>query len=446
MKRKDNDMIDVQADPMKVERALLVGLKYPEDSDRIVDEHLDELASLSDTLGIPVVDRQIARLRKPQSRFLVGSGKAEELAERARTVKADVIIMDEQLSPSQQRNWEQLTGLAVIDRQEVILDIFAERAQTREAVLQVSLARAEYDLPRLKRKWTHLSRQAGASGGAATRGEGEQQIEVDSRLVRNRIAKLQSQLDEVRRQRRVQRKKRLQKPVPVAAIVGYTNAGKSSLLNTMTDAHVFTEDKLFATLDPTVRRVQLPNRQELLLADTVGFVRKLPHQLVEAFKATLEEAAEADFLIEVLDVTDEWVDDHHETTRAVLAELDSDRKPVITVFNKIDLVDDKFQVRRLKRRYKDAVFMSARSGEGHQQLVDALADELGRNLKKTGLLVPHHRYDVTAMVHRTSHVHAEKHTAEGTLILASLPGSIHEMVRGFENKNAESIDAVEIEG
>ena len=428
---KKEKVYAVTENPRKVERSFLVGVQFPEVDDAHMEEMLDELEELSTTLGVAVVGRQSVRLRKPQSRLLTGSGKAREICAHAKECGADVILFDEQLTPAQQRNWERLAGIAVIDRQEVILDIFAQRANTREAVLQVTLAQAEYELPRLKRRWTHLSRQRGMKGGLGLRGEGEQQIEVDYRLVQRRIAFLKSQIEGVRKQRQVQRSRRLKKPVPTASIIGYTNAGKSSLLNALTESHVLTEDKLFATLDPTVRRIVLPNRQELLLTDTVGFIRKLPHLLVEAFKATLEEALVADFLIEVIDVSSRQIDEHHRTTRDVLKEIGADDKFVITVFNKIDCVDDRLTLRRLRRHYPDAVFMSARTGEGLDSLMQRLADELDRKLQHLDLVVPHDRYDIVAKLHRTSHIIEKEHTDSGVTITATVPDNVRGDIEEF---------------
>jgi len=418
---------------------LLVGLQHPHESEEQVDELLHELAELAETLGVPVAGRFVARVRKPQSRYLVGSGKADEIMDKAGELEADVIIFDEQLTPSQQRNWERLAEIAVIDRQEVILDIFSQRAQTKEAELQVSLAQAKYDLPRLKRRWTHLSRQRGMAGGAGLRGEGEQQIEVDARLVRRRIATLEKRLEEVRKQRDVQRKQRLRKPVPVAAIVGYTNAGKSSLLNVLTNADALVEDKLFATLDPTTRRIVLPNKQELLLSDTVGFIRKLPHQLVEAFKSTLEEATHADMLIEVLDITNEQVEEHHETTHEVLAELGGWDKPLIQVFNKTDLVDDSFTLGRFRRRHPDAVFVSCCTGAGMDTLLDALSVEVERELNRAEFLVPHERYDLIALLHRTSDICDEKHEDTGVRISASVSPQVLDALKDFRVNAGKSV-------
>lgn len=415
-----------------VERALLVGIQHPGETEAAVSELLDELAELADTLGVGVAGRMTAKIATPSPRFFTGSGKAEEVVARARELEADVIIFDDALTPSQQRNWEGLTpDISVIERQEVILDIFGQRAKTREAELQIALARAHYDLPRLKRRWTHLHRQRGAAGGHGMRGEGEQQIEVDARMVRRKISRLQQQLEEVRLKRDVQRRRRMKKPVPNCAIVGYTNAGKSSLLNALTGADVFAENKLFATLDPTIRRLVLDNQQELLLSDTVGFIRKLPHDLIEAFKATLEEAALADFLIEVIDVNSPRIDQHHATTCEVLGELGAADKPRLVVFNKCDLVDDDFLIPRLARRFDGALFISAQTGAGLDDLRARLAAELGRELNLLRLRIPAARYDLVALLHRTSHVHEEKADEEYILVTAAIPVQTLPSVREF---------------
>lgn len=405
-------LIEIKEKPRMVERAFLVGLCHAQEEPEHVEELLDELADLTDTLGVGVVGRTVARLRQPRSRYLLGEGKADEVTEMARDADADVIILDDELTPSQQRNWEKRTNMAVIDRQEVILDIFGKHARTREAELQVALARSKYDLPRLKRRWTHLHRQRGMAGGQGMRGEGEQQLEVDARLVRKRIRTLESQLDVVRQQRQTQSKRRNRQAVPQGAIVGYTNAGKSTVLNALTGAEVYTQNKLFATLDSTVRRVCLNNRT-LLLSDTVGFIRKLPHQLVEAFHSTLEEAIEADFLVEVLDVTSDSVDEHHQTTREVLEELGAWGKSVITVFNKLDCLTDSFRVRRLRRNHPDAVFVSAKTGEGLDELSERLTEEAWRRAEETTCLIPHSRHDLVSYLHREADVLNTEHESEG---------------------------------
>lgn len=412
---------EIEESPQRVERALLVGIhdRGTDESDAL--EMLDELRELLATLSIETVSRVAVPLGRPHPRLLIGTGKADEIVERARRIEADVIVFDDPLSPAQQRNWEKLAGITVIDREEIILDIFAERAQTKEAELQISLARAQYELPRLKRRWTHLSRQRGMAGGMGLRGEGEQQIEVDARLVQRRISRLESELDEVRKKRATQRKKRLKRPVPTAAIVGYTNAGKSSLLNAITGSSVNAEDKLFATLDPTTRRVVLPNQQEMLLSDTVGFIRKLPHSLVEAFKATLEEAVVADFIIEVLDVTSPALEEHHQTTWEVLKELGADDKRVVTVLNKIDRAERNFVLGRVRRRFDNPVFTSALTGEGIDELCERLAGELEDELAAVDLVVPQDRYDIVAKLHRAATIDDEHYDDEGIRIQARVP-------------------------
>ena len=403
----------VSDDPLKVEKAFLVGIEHKNSEALEAEEHLQELADLVTTLGLTIVGSEKVKLRTPRTRLLLGTGKARDVVNMARECGADVLIFDDPLTPSQQRNWEAFADLAVIDRQEVILDIFADRAQTREAVLQVALAKTTYAMPRLRRRWTHLHRQRGAAGGRGMRGEGEQQLEMDSRMVRVRLAQLRRQLAEVRQHRDVQRSKRQRRPLPVAAIVGYTNAGKSSLLNTLTEADVLVENKLFATLDPTVRRLMLPNHQELLLVDTVGFIRKLPHLLVEAFKSTLEETTMADFLIEVIDVTGEHLEEHHRTTREVLADIGAGDKPVVTVLNKIDRIEDALERRRIARKYPDAILISARTGEGLDDMRAALAHELEASLCVEDVLIPHQRYDLVAKLHRTSAILRESYDEDG---------------------------------
>lgn len=410
-------MIDIKEKPKMVERAFLVGVDQPGSEDD-AEALLEELAELVSNMGVAVVEKRIVRLREPQPRYFTGSGKAEELAHAVKESECDCLVFDVPLSPAQQRNWETLTGVCVIDRQEVILDIFADRAQTREAVLQVELARAEYSLPRLKNAWTHLSRQRG--GGVTQRGEGEAQIELDARIVRQRIAKLKEELTVVVKQREVQRKKRLRVPLPSAAIVGYTNAGKSSLLNALTGASVLAEDKLFATLDPTTRQLTLKGGQKILLTDTVGFVRRLPHRLVEAFKATLEEAVVADFLIHVLDATSPDLAEHRRTTLDVLRELGADEKRIITVYNKADLLER--NGRRTEHPFdENGIFVSAHTGEGLHELTDLIEQMLEKTRKLQELIIPHERYDVVGKLHAAGCVKHENALDDGVHLICSLP-------------------------
>jgi GTP-binding protein HflX len=392
-------MFDIKEKQKQVERALLIGVyKDPEQKEEF-ESLLAELDSLVDTLGIPVIDRLLVRVQEPNPRYFVGSGKAEEIFERAKQLEIDVIIFDNGLSPAQQRNWEALTGLAVIEREEVILDIFGRRARTKEARLQVGLARMEYSLPRLTRAWGHLSRQGGGLGG---KGEGETQLETDRRLVRAQIDRFKSDLELVRLRRATQRKQRERLPLPSAAIVGYTNVGKSALLKRLTGAQVLVEDKLFATLDTTTRRVILPSGQILLLTDTVGFIRNLPHRLIEAFKATLEEAVLSDFLIHVLDASHPRVFDFYQTTMRVLEELGADAKRMITVLNKVDLVKDESTLHTLRLHFPEGAFISVRSGEGLKELLHRMADLLADRVSKVELALPLDRTDLLSLLHRTS--------------------------------------------
>lgn len=423
-------MISAQDIQRKVTRALLIGVQTNAMRPGEGEALLAELRELVENLGIAVADTALVRLREFSPHFLVGRGKAAELIARARAVQADVIVVDEDLSPAQQRNWEAESGIAVIDRREVILDIFADRAQTREAILQVGLARMEYSLPRLRRAWTHLSRQRG--GGTGARGQGETQLEADRRIVRDRIAMFRRELVAVQRHRDVQRRKRMKVPVPTAAIVGYTNAGKSSLLNRLTGAGVLAADKLFATLDPTTRQLTLPDGEIVLLTDTVGFIRRLPHTLVDAFKATLEEVIVADFLLHVIDVTDPDLEEHAKTTRAVLAEVGVGAdKPVIIVFNKVDLRGDPERMRSLHLRHPDAVDVSARTGEGIDRLLQRIVELLHEGNQATELLIPHDRYDVLARLHAAGGIHRSETRDEGTWLIGRFPPGLTGMIEPF---------------
>jgi GTP-binding protein HflX len=421
-------MFEIKQKPKQAERALLVsvytGAAQKEESESL----LIELNSLVDTLGIPVLDSFLVRVQEPNPRYFVGSGKAEEIFEHAKQLEADVIVFDNELSPAQQRNWEAMTGLAVIDREEVILDIFAQRAQTKEARLQVDLARMEYSLPRLTRAWRHLGRQGGGLGG---KGEGETQLETDRRLIRTHIDRLKEDLELVRLRRATQRKQRERLPLPNAAIVGYTNVGKSALLKKLTGAQVLVEDKLFATLDTTTRRVDLPSGQGLLLTDTVGFVRNLPHRLIEAFKATLEEAVLSDFLIHVLDASHPRVYDFYQTTIRVLGELGADAKRMITVLNKVDLIADESTLHALRLHFPDGAFVSVRSGEGLKELRHRMADLLADRVSKVELALPINRTDLLSLLHRTSKVLSASYENSHVIVVASVSPKVYARVEPF---------------
>ena len=412
-------MADFLPTQPKAQRAFLIGVQTPDMPEGEADELLAELTELVENLSLAIVRTVSIRLRSPSPALFIGKGKAEELAALAKEDGAEVIVFDSALSPAQQRNWEELAGMAVIDRQEVILEVFADRAHTREAVLQVALARMEYSLPRLTRAWTHLSRQRGKG---AMGGEGETQLEQDRRVVRNRIAHLKEEIAEVVRQRGVQRTRRVRVPLPTASIVGYTNAGKSSQLNKLTGSTVLAEDKLFATLDPTTRQLLLPGNQKLLLTDTVGFIRRLPHGLVEAFKATLEEVLVADFLIHVVDITSPHFEKHRATTLSVMAELGAGDKPVVNVFNKVDLADA-VELRAARQAVPDALFVSARTGKGIDTLIERCREMIAHSFGTVTLLVPHDRYDIVAKLHALGHVQEQEHREEGVLVTGRFPPS-----------------------
>jgi len=426
-----------------VERAFLVGVHRRDQPAAEIDDLLAELRELVNTMGVGIVGSERIEVRQWQARLLMGSGKAEELLTMARAVEADCIIFDNEITPAQQRNWEEFSELCVIDRQEVILDIFAARAHTREAKLQVDLARTEYNLPRLQSIWSHLGRQGGSGGsggdggggggGGAHRGEGEQQIEVDRRIIRRKISSLKEELAGVRKHRATQRKDRVRAPMPHAAVVGYTNAGKSTLVTALSGSAVYADNKLFATLDITTRRIRLPNGLPLLITDTVGFVRSLPHRLVEAFKATLEEAALADLLLHVIDVGAEQVDAFHATTMEVLRELGADQKRMLIVFNKVDaLAPDDPKLAQLAERYPGAVFVSARSGQGLDLLEARIAELFADRVEQVRLLIPYDRTDLVAMLHEQAQVEGTEYLDEGVSVRATLPHRLADHCRAWQ--------------
>jgi len=393
-----------------VERALLIGFYFQNDEQQEAAAMLRELDELVSGLGIGIVGCELIRVRDSNKQFICGSGKAEEINIMARGLEADCIIIDNMLAPMQQRSWERLVNLAVIDREEIILDIFAKRARTREAQLQVELARMQYSLPRLARMWSHLDRQGGGSGGGgagAARGEGEKQIEVDRRLARQRIEYAQRELAEMRKQRATRRKERERQAIPQAAIVGYTNAGKSTLLNALTGAEVLAKDMLFATLDTTTRKIELEDGQALLLTDTVGFIRNLPHRLVESFKATLEEAVLADFLIHVLDASSEEAMQLYTTTLQVLEELGASDKPSIVVLNKIDLINTPEQLARLADLQKNipgTIKVSVLENIGLQELLLKCTAMLHDRVQRAHLRIPQSQGHLLALLHRDGKV------------------------------------------
>ncbi|MEO0446161.1 MAG: GTPase HflX [Verrucomicrobiota bacterium] len=419
-------MFEVREKPQQVERAFLLGAYFDRRDEQEAESLVAELADLVDTLGIQIQDKRAIFVRDQNKAFLTGVGKRDEIIELLHAEECDCLIFDNALSPLQQKNWEAAAEVTVIDREEVILDIFAMRAQTKEARLQVELARMQYALPRMAKMWAHLDRQGGGAGGgkgggAAARGEGEKQIEVDRRLARERIERARRELAGVQKQRATQRKEREKNPIPHAAIVGYTNAGKSTLLNTFTDSDVLAKDMLFATLDPTTRRIELPDGQAMLLTDTVGFVRNLPHRLVQAFKATLEEALLADFLIHVLDASSPSVREYHETTLQVLEELGAEDKRMIIALNKIDQIEEPSVLHSLQQDFPGAVYLSLKSGEGKDTLLHAINDMLVDRVQRLDLRIPQSRGDILHQVHREGKVLSEEYEGNDVLISAVIP-------------------------
>lgn len=414
--------------PKQIKTAFIIGV-YSNPNDKANSASLlDELQALVKTLGLEITEKALVRVPELHPKYLVGSGKAEEIATRARELGVDVIVFDNELSPAQQRNLEELATIAVIDRQQVILDIFGQRARSKEARLQVELAQMEYSLPRLTRAWGHLSRQSGGLGG---KGEGESQLESDRRLVRRQIDRLKADLQLVRSRRATQRKHRERLPLAHAAVVGYTNVGKSSLVKALTGANVFIEDKLFATLDTTTRRVNLPGGQPLLLTDTVGFVRNLPHRLIEAFKATLEEAVSADFLVHVLDASHPNVYDFHQTTINVLEELGADTKRIITVLNKTDAIRDESTLHGLRLHFSDAIFVSVLTGQGLEELLYRMAGMLADRVSKVEMALPLDRTDLLSLLHRTSNVLSLGYEDTNVHVVATVSPKVYARIEPF---------------
>lgn len=411
------------------ERVFLVGVSQKGERTHTgfdIHESLKELGQLAETAGLQVMGSTYQFLDSPNMATYIGSGKVAEVAKAVRASAVDTVIFDDELSPGQLRNLEKgfsnsELSVRVCDRTALILDIFSQRAQTREGQLQVLLAQTEYQLPRLTRMWTHLDR---VGGGGQVKGSGEKQIETDKRLLRDRIALLRRDLEAVRRHRRAYRERRQQTPIPVVALVGYTNAGKSTLMNALTQAGVLAEDKLFATLDPTTRRLQLASHTQVLLSDTVGFIQKLPTQLVAAFRATLEEIRDASLLLHVVDLSSPAALAQSKAVMQVLHEMGAEDMPLITAWNKVDACEDADAARALAASYPGTVCTSGRTGEGLEQLLQLISAKLQETMLEVQLLLPYSAGDVLSTVHSQGVIRSSEYTGEGTVVTAAVPPAL----------------------
>lgn len=403
----------------ETERAILAGVERPGKQLWSIEESMDELARLADTAGAKIVGRFTQRKEKPDAAFFLGKGKVSEIAMEIQNADANLLILDDELTPSQQHNLEQLLGVKVIDRTALILDIFAQRARSKEGKLQVELAQLKYNLPRLGGQGLVLSR---LGGGIGTRGPGETKLEVDRRRIYTKIHDIEKQIEGLKKNRSLHRVRRKESRIPLVALVGYTNAGKSTLLNKLTGSEVFAEDKLFATLDPTTRHLVLPEKQEILLTDTVGFIQKLPHTLVTAFRATLEEVQEADLLLHVVDCSNENYEQQISAVIEVLKELEAETKPTLYVFNKADRIDnDNIRLQMLHDR--EGICISARTGENLAALQAKIESFFQESQIKLTLLIPYDKGSMITDLHALNAVRSTEYVEQGTLLEVSLPVS-----------------------
>lgn len=412
--------------------ALLIGVYRSGTDKELCEDYLDELQRLCETYGLKAVGKFPCSIKKLDAATYLGVGKLEELKAVAKELEADVVIFDEEISPHQQRNLEKIFMCPVIDRTELIIEVFAQRAQTKEARLQIELAKVKYQFPRLKRMWTHLSRQtATAGGGAYLKGEGEKQIEIDRRILRRQIDRLKEEIEHVSEQRKTQRGLRERTGIPTFAIVGYTNAGKSTLLKALTQADVLVEDKLFATLDTTTRKFVLPNRQEILLIDTVGFIRKIPHTLVAAFKSTLEEAVHTDILLHLIDISHPMAESQAEESMLVLKELGAEDHPMITILNKVDQCPNPAIVTKFRIKYPKTVAISALQGTGVEDLLELMMKEVSLLRRVVKARIPQSHYALVSELMREGRVIECDYEENDILIQVEIPARLEYKVHPF---------------
>ncbi len=409
-------------------RVFLIGVELQTRTAAEVRESLAELEELATTAGTQIVGEGVQKLAAPVAATYIGGGKAQEFAASCKQNDVDTVIFDDELSPAQTRNLEKIFGCKIMDRTALILEIFGQRARTREGKLQIEHAQLQYLLPRLTRYWSHLSRQRGSTGSIG--GEGESQLEADRRKISERLEKIAGELDKVRSQRETQRAGRQRSQWPLASIVGYTNAGKSTLLNRLTGARVVAEDKLFATLDPTTRRLRLPTNQNVLLTDTVGFIKKLPHGLVEAFKATLEEVVQADLLVHVVDISHAQAEEQIDAVNTVLREIGAAEKPVLMVFNKIDQLAGNVAP-LLREKYPHAVSISAKTGEGIEPLLAELGTQLRPVREFLDLRVPQEKAAVIARIHAVGQVVESRYGGKNARFKVRIPPHLRDEFSPF---------------
>ena len=421
-------------------RGYLVGVALRQERALLpIEDSLRELAQLAETAGISVVGQSSQLVRQVNPKTLIGAGKLDEIIERARQLDASIVIFDDELSPRHQRELEKQLDETVrlLDRSALILDIFAQHARTKEGALQVELAQYEYRLPRLTRQWTHLARQAGGggarggSGGVGLRGPGETQLEVDRREITRKITKLKKDLEQVRAHRNLHRRRRRRSGLPLVALAGYTNAGKSTLVNSLSGSAIYTADQLFATLDPTTRRVSLPDGDEMLLSDTVGFIQKLPTTLIAAFRATLEEVIEADLLLHVVDISHENAHQHIEAVEDTLAEIDASDVPRILVLNKMDRVDGTLPEMGLVDSYAAIVPVSAREKTGLDVLLRAIADALAQQMTRLDVVIPYQLGQIYSELYDKRYIDEEAAHENGWALTLRLPIGVTEEYRAF---------------